>query len=57
MLKINEDERGRLISLNDLVSSVPFDVKRFMEIMQCSRTGKLEGITLTKQTTQILYVL
>jgi len=32
MLRINEDDRGRLISMNDLILAIPFTVKRFMDI-------------------------
>tara|TARA_Y100001938_G_scaffold151098_1_gene245963 strand:- start:3963 stop:4346 length:384 start_codon:yes stop_codon:yes gene_type:complete len=53
MLKINEDERGRLISLNDLVSNVPFTVKRFMEISNVP-DGETRGYHAHKTNQQFL---
>lgn len=53
MLKINEDERGRLISLNDLVSNIPFTVKRFMEISNVP-DGETRGYHAHKTNHQFL---
>jgi len=53
MLNINEDNRGRLISMNDLVASVPFDVKRFMEITNVPN-GETRGYHAHKENEQLL---
>jgi len=53
MLNINEDERGKLISMNDLISNVPFSVKRFMEISSVPE-GQTRGYHAHKTNDQFL---
>lgn len=53
MLKINEDERGRLISVNDLIENVPFSVKRFMEISNVPN-GETRGYHAHRENEQLL---
>jgi len=53
MLNINEDERGKLISMNDLVSNIPFTVKRFMEISHVPE-GETRGYHAHKTNDQFL---
>jgi len=53
MLRINEDSRGRLISINDLIEDVPFTVKRFMEISGVPE-GETRGYHAHKTNEQLL---
>ena len=53
MLQINEDDRGQLISINDLISDVPFTVKRFMEISGVP-DGETRGYHAHKTNEQLL---
>ena len=53
MLHINKDERGRMISINDLISSIPFAVKRFMEITNVPE-GQTRGYHAHKTNDQFL---
>ena len=53
MLKINEDERGKLVSVNDIISEVPFAVKRFMEISKVP-DGQTRGYHAHKTNKQLL---
>lgn len=53
MLNINEDKRGKLISINDLISSVPFVVKRFMAISKVPN-GETRGYHAHKENEQLL---
>mgnify|MGYP003141557204 FL=1 len=53
MLNINEDDRGRLVSMNDLISSIPFTVKRFMDISGVPN-GQTRGYHAHKTNEQLL---
>ena len=53
MLHINEDDKGKLISINDLVSAVPFAVKRFMAITDVPN-GETRGNHAHKENHQLL---
>jgi len=53
MLNINKDERGNLISINDLIESIPFTVKRFMDISNVP-DGQTRGYHAHKTNKQFL---
>ena len=53
MLNINKDDRGNLISINDLITSVPFTVKRFMDISNVPN-GQTRGYHAHKTNKQFL---
>ena len=53
MLKINYDHRGRLISINDLIRDVPFNIRRFMMIDRVPN-GETRGFHAHKTNEQIL---
>jgi len=53
MLSINKDDRGNLISVNDLIESVPFTVKRFMDISNVP-DGETRGYHAHKTNKQFL---
>ena len=53
MLSINKDERGKLISINDLLESIPFPVKRFMDISNVP-DGETRGYHAHKTNKQFI---
>lgn len=53
MLHINENDKGKLISINDLIASVPFTVKRFMEITSVP-DGETRGNHAHRENKQLL---
>lgn len=53
MLKVNEDKRGKLVALNDVVRDVPFMAKRLMEISSVPE-GETRGYHAHKENEQLL---
>ena len=53
MLSINVDNRGKLVSMNDLIESVPFTIKRFMDISNVPN-GQTRGYHAHRTNKQFL---
>ena len=53
MLKINADKRGKLVSINDILQDIPFNVKRMMHISDVP-DGDTRGYHAHKQNKQLL---